>query len=827
VISGIPGDFRIACRALRATPVVTLAAVLTLALGIGAITAIFSVADALMLRPLPVRDPQRLVTVTSQTALHFGFQAGAGWSYSMWQELRDRAHAFDGAFAWTIERVDLADGGEMQPATALLASGGLFSTLGVPAMVGRTFTVSDDVRGGGPDGAVAVISYDLWQRRFNRAPGVIGARLPIDRVPFTIIGIMPPRFSGVDVGQAFDVALPFGAEPLLRGARSLLDDQRALLLTVMLRLKPAQSIAMATETLRAMQPQIVGALTHPPPFLQDPFIVVPASTGISDRTRLRQKYASPLLAIAIASGLVLLLMCLNVANMMLARAAARRHEISVRLALGATRLQVARLVLLEGVVLGGIAAVLGVMFATWASHGLVAQLPASAGSVLLDVSLDWRVIAFTAGVTAATILLFSILPALRAAGVSSGEALRDEARGSIGGRRQPLSGGLIVAQVAISLVLVVAAGLFVRTLNGLVSVPLGFNPDGVLIVTVDAGHVSVEGPARLALYERVVQEIAAVPGVARAAGSMWTPMGGRGGGLLSDARGRNADSTRVAFNFVTPGWFDTYATPKREGRDLSERDVSSAPRVAIVNEAFSRRFFPGRSSVGETIKAGPCGDAGCTVVGIVADAAYSPSLRDGAPPTIYMPLAQSAGLGPLRSTSVEISVRAAGEPMRLRQTIATRLRDIEPALTFTFRPLGADVRASFAQERLVATLAGFFGLIALILSALGVYGIVAYAVSRRRAEIGIRLALGAQPAAVTQLMMRRVLILASAGMTLGLAASLWLSRFVTPLVYGLESWDPITLVSAVVLVALVGTIAAWVPAARAARLDPARVLREN
>jgi putative ABC transport system permease protein len=202
-------------------------------------------------------------------------------------------------------------------------------------------------------------------------------------------------------------------------------------------------------------------------------------------------------------------------------------------------------------------------------------------------------------------------------------------------------------------------------------------------------------------------------------------------------------------------------------------------------------------------------------------------VRDGAPPTIYMPLAQSAGLGPLGNTSVEISVRAAGEPMRLRQTIATRLRDIEPALTFTFRPLGADVRASFAQERLVATLAGFFGLIALILSALGVYGIVAYAVSRRRAEIGIRLALGAQPAAVTQLMMRRVLILASAGMTLGLAASLWLSRFVTPLVYGLESWDPITLVSAVVLVALVGTIAAWVPAARAARLDPARVLREN
>jgi predicted permease len=824
MIRGILGDFRLASRSLCAAPVVTFAAVLTLALGLGALTAMFSLVNAVMLRPLPVNDPQRLATVTSNTALSFGFQAGAGWNYRMWDQLRQRRDVFDGAFAWTVQSVDLGSGGEIQPASALFATGDLFATLGVQPVLGRTFTSADDVRGGGPDGPVVVISYDFWQRRFNRMPGVIGTRLPVEGVPFTIIGVTPSGFFGVDVGQAFDLALPLGVEPLIRGSRALLDNERALLLTVMLRLEPRQTVPQATAALRAMQPEIIGSFAQAPPFLKEPFLVVPAARGISDRTGLRQKYDTPLLAITIVAGLVLLIVCMNVANLLLARAAARRHELGVRLALGAPRSRLARQFLVEGLTLGTIAAALGLAFAVWTSRALVTQVQASAGLVRLDVPLDWRVLGFTAAVTAVAVALFGSLPALHAARVPSGEVLRSGGRGTRHGR-VAMSAGPIVAQVATSLVLVAAAGLFVRTLDRLARVPLGFNPHDVIVITVNTAHPVSEPGARLLLYRRVVDATAAVPGVTHAAGSVWTPMGGGGGGLLTDARGRRADPNRVAFNFVSPRWFDTYATAKRAGRDISERDDAGAQRVAIVNEALSRRLFPDRSGLGETIQAGPCGRDGCTVVGVVADALYSASLRDGPPPTVYLPLAQSAGLTPPGSTSIQITVRTAGDNMQVLPAIADALRSIDRTLVFKVRSLEADVAAALTQERLVARLAAFFGFVALLLTALGLYGIVAYAVSVRRTEIGIRLALGAQPRGVVALVMRRVCLLGAAGMTLGLAASLWLSRFVAPLVYGLEPRDSASLVGALVTLAAVGTVAAWIPASRAAHVDPARVLR--
>jgi putative ABC transport system permease protein len=390
MIRGISGDFRLAIRSLCAAPVVTFGAVATLALGLGAITAMFSMVNAVMLRPLPVKDPQRLVTITSNTALKFGFQAGAGWNYRMWDQLRQRREVFDGAFAWIVQSVDLGSGGEMQPASAVFATGDLFATLGVPAVLGRTFTSADDVRGGGPDGPVVVISDDLWQRRFNRTPAVIGTRLALEGIPFTIIGVTPTRFFGVDVGQAFDLALPLGAEPLIHGSRALIDTERALLLTVMLRLAPRQSIAQATAALRAMQPEIIGA--SPPPFLKEPFLVVPAARGISDRSGLRQKYDTPLLAITIVAALVLLIVCVNVANLLLARTAARRHELSVRLALGAPRLHLARQFLVEGLTLGTVAAALGLALAVWTTRALVTQLQASAdpsGSTYRSTGASW------------------------------------------------------------------------------------------------------------------------------------------------------------------------------------------------------------------------------------------------------------------------------------------------------------------------------------------------------------------------------------------------------------------------------------------------------
>ncbi len=827
MIHGISADFRLAARALRSAPVVTFVAVLSLALGIGGLTSIFSVANSLLLRPLPVNDPGRLVTVTSSTALNLGYQAGGGWNYAMWAELHERRAVFDGAFAWTIQQVDLSDGGEMQPAAALIGSGDLFTTLGVPALLGRTFTSADDVRGGGPDGPVIVISYEIWQRRFSGAAEAIGARLPIDGVPFTVIGVMPRGFSGIDVGQPFDLALPFGAEPLLRGARTLLDNQRALLLTVMLRLKPGQSIAEATAALRALQPGIIGAMRQAPQFVKEPFIAVTASTGISDRSRLRQNYQRPLLVIAAVSALVLVVVCLNIANLLLARAAARRHELSVRVAIGATRRRLARQFLAEGLTLAATAAVLGGVFAAWASRVLVTHLRGAGGPAAIDVSLDWRVFAFTGGMATAASVLFGTLPAFYASRIGGGEALRQTGRDGHGDRWQPLSATLIVAQLAISLVLVAAAGLFVRTLDRLASAPLGFDPTGVLIIVVNAARTATPPEARPLLYQRIVEVTRAVPGVAHAGGSVWTPMSGAGGGLMMDARGRRLEGDQVAFNFITPGWFDTYATSRRAGRDISEHDMAGGQRVAIVNEALIRRLFPNQSAVGDTVKAGPCGQHGCTVVGVVADAAYSPSLRDGAPPTVYLPFAQSAGLVPPGSQTFQVAARASGEPAQVVPAIAQALREIDPGLAFSFRPLTADVAAAFTQERLVASLASVFGLLALMLSALGLYGVVAYAVSRRRAEIGIRLALGAPPARIVRLVMRRVCLLGAVGLLLGLAASLWLSRYVAPLLYGLEPSDPVTLVTAALTLSAVGALASWIPASRAARLDPARVLREG
>jgi predicted permease len=816
-------DFRLAARALRAAPAVTLAAVFTLALGIGACTAIFTVANALVLRPLPVRDPQQLVTITSGTALRHGFQSGAGWNYAMWDRLRQRADTFDGALAWTLQRLDLSEGGEMQPVEALLASGGFFHTLGVRAIAGRTFTQADDVRGGGQDGPVVVISHDLWQRRFNGATDIVGSRLSVEGTPMTIIGVAPQRFRGLDIGQLFDLAIPFGAEALIRGRRSLLDNERALLLTVMLRLKSGQTVPEATAALRTMQSQILGP--EAPEFLKEPFMLVGASTGISDRSRLRQQYERPLVTLSIVAGLVLLIVCLNIANLFLARAAARRRELSLRLAVGAPWWRVVRQLLVEALTLGILGALGGVLFAGWASRGLVALVSNQGRPILMDLPVDWHVLAFTTGLTMISVVLFGMAPAASAARVSPVEALQDHARVSGGTRTGRLSNGLVLAQIALSIVLLAAAGLFIRTLNRLAAVPLGFDPKGVVVVTVNTARSRMPPAMRPDLHQRVIAAAGAVPGVARAAGSIWTPVGTGAGGLLIDARGRRADvGPQVAFNLVSPGWLATYGTALRTGRDFDARDAANAPPVALVNETLHRRLLRDVAVDGGTIDARAC--RGCTVIGVVADAVYGRSLRDDPPPTIYMPLAQSAGRAP-PDAPIRVSVRAAADPARLIPGLTAALRAVDDSLTFTFRPLDLDISASVAQERLVATLAGFFGAIALLLSAVGLYGVTSYAVSRRRGEIGIRLALGGQPAAVVRGLLTRIALFVLAGTVTGLAAALWLSHFVAPLLYDLDPRDPLTFAASTATLVSVAAAAGWLPARRAARVDPAQVLREN
>jgi putative ABC transport system permease protein len=822
MLRGIGGDLRIAIRSLARTPAVTAAAILTLALGVGATTAMFSVANGLTFRPLPVRDPQRLVTITSDTALRNGFQAGGGWNYTMWTRLRERADAFDGAFAWALQRLDLSGGGDIQPANGLVVSAAFFDVLGVGAEIGRTFTIQDDAMDAGSDGPVAIISHDVWQRRFGGSSSVLGSRLLIEQVPVMVVGVAPAHFKGVDLGQPFDVAIPFGTEALLHGQRSLVKSDRALLLTVMLRLKPQQTIAAATVVLRAIQPDIVGK--DVPPFLRESFVIVDASRGISDRSRLRQQYLYPLAILSIVSALVLVIVCLNIANLLLARASARRPAVSVRLAVGAPRWRVARLQLVEALMLVSAGAAAGLLFAGWASRSLVSFLPAIEGAVSIDLPIDWRVFAFIAAIAGLAVLLVGLAPALYASRVPPIEALRDAGRGA-SGRRVGVSEALVVVQIALSIVLLATAGLFVGTMNSLLNVPLGFDPRGLLVVVVNI-HRSVEPSERPQLYQRALETVRDVPGVADVAASVWTPVGTGGGGLIVGASGRRPEQAKqVTFNFVTPGWFATYRTTVMRGREFGGDDLDGAPRVAVVNETLRRSLLPEGDAVGATIQAGPCSRSGCTVVGVVADAVYGQSLRDAAPPIVYVPIAQSAGLAP-PNAPFRITVRAAGDLPDLTTRLAVRLRAVDSRINFAFRPVARDLQAAVAQERLLATLGLFFGGVALLLSAVGLYGISSHAANRRRSEIGIRLALGGRGHEIVARILARLALLVGAGVLLGALGTLWLMRFLAPLLYGLGPYEPVTIVVAAVILAVVAGAAGWIPLSRAARIDPARVLRE-
>jgi len=836
-------DIRLAIRSLRSTPVVTIVAALSLALGIGANTAIFSLVDSLVLRTLPVADPSRLVVVNDAGVTSPGIQS---WTFAIWDNIRQRAHAFDGAFAFGAPRFNLAQGGEQQLVDGLYVSGQYFSTLGVPPLVGRTISEQDDVRGGGKDGPVAVISYAFWQRRFGGAANAVGQSILVERVPFTIVGIMPPEFFGSEIGRAFDVAIPLGTEPLIRGKESNLDRRSSWWLTVMLRLKPGQSFDAGTAALRGVQAQIRESAMPQDwlprlqaGFLKEPFSLVPGASGTSV---LRNRYQRPLLTILVVVALVLLVACANIANLLLARATARRHELSVRLALGASRWRLARQLLVESLVLSTIGALLGLLFASWGSRALVAQLSTQVNRVVLELPLDWRVMGFTMAVSMATALLFGTAPAFRAARVAPIDALKEHGRTAGADSRVSISSGLVIAQVALSLVLIVAAGLFVRTFAGLANVRLGFDSDRILVVGVNALRSRVEPADRASLFQRLADEVAALPGVLHAAGSVVTPVSNSTWGNNVNVPGAPDMPERdhnSLVNIITPGWFATYGTRILAGRDIDARDSATAPRVALVNEAFVRRFFPGRTAVGGTIEfsRGTSQQApSMLIIGVVEDAVYR-NLREPVGPTLYQPMAQyDPSRFPLPSFS--ISVRSAfakasadkaagGSSAQLSRSVAEALTRVDRDLSFSFRPLADQVKASLIQERMVAMLSGFFGGLALLLAALGLYGVTSYAVSRRRAEIGIRMALGAAPSGVVRLVLTRVTALVAIGVAVGAGVSVWASRFVATLLFGLEPRDPATLVSAAVVLAAIGAIAGWLPAYRASRIDPAEVLRES
>jgi predicted permease len=620
---------------------------------------------------------------------------------------------------------------------------------------------------------------------------------------------------------------------VLREDRSL-DQRDWWWLSIMMRLRNGQSAGQATAALRALQPQIRNATlpldwpaTDRQAYLKARLTLMPAATGNS---ALRTRYQRPLLTLQIVVALVLLIACANIANLLLARATSRRHEWSVRLALGASRWRLVRLLMTESFVLSLVGAGLGFLVARWGSQLLVQQLSTQTNSVFLDLSIDWRVLAFTSGVTGLTALLFGTVPAFRAAGVAPMEAIKDQGRGA-GGETGHMSvaNTLVVAQVALSLLLVVAAGLFMRTFEKLARLDLGFDPTRVLVVTMSAERAAIEPAQRLVVFERARQAVQVLPGVERAALSFVTPVSGHNWGNRLEVSGEIAltETERSARrNQVSPEFFETYGQRLVAGRNFTDGDRDGAPPVAIVNGAFARTFLNGASPIGHTVRRFPArrDEPRLEIVGVAGDAVYR-GLREPIPPTVYSPMMQASGLP---SSEYNLNVRAAARSLPLlTRSIAGAIGGVNKDLALTFRPLSDQVSAALTQERIVAMLSGFFGGLALLLAGLGLYGVTSYAVSRRRGEIGIRMALGAAPASVIRLVLGRVSALVGIGILVGAGLSLWGAQFVSALLYGLEPRDPATLVAAAVVLAAVGAVAGWLPARRASCIDPAEVLRDS
>ena len=812
-------DLQLAVRSLRATPIVSGVAILSLALGIGASTAVFSVTNSLLLQKLPVRDPNALVLVTDATVP--GVRA---YALGVWESFRRFVDVFDGTLAWSSTDFSLVPRGEAQIVSGAWVSGSYFETLGVSPLLGRMLAETDDRPNGGIDGPVAVISYAFWQRQYGAAPDVIGHSLMLNGVSFTVVGVTPQRFSGLDVGRRADVIVPFGAATLMPGRDNLQ-------VTIMARRRADETVEAATVALRRLQPQIREASLPQGPqwrqqdldaYLRDGFLLLPGATGTS---RLRLRYERPLGLLMAVVGLVLLITSANITNLLLARATDRRREHQVRAALGASRWRLIRGLLAESLVITSVGAALGLTLASSGSSLVVRQISTRLNPIYLDVSIDSTVALFAIAVTGLVTLLAGIVPAVRSTQLVHSTLLRTTGPNE-GGRFFGPSAALIVLQVALSVVLVVGAGLFLRTFWSLMTVPLGFEPERVLMAGVNAADARVPPSQRLLMFQRVRDAVRSVPGVADAAFSFLTPVSVPI--LLRPIEGKSiSERERMSsVNLVSPGWFRTLGTPIVAGREFVDADRAGATPVVVVNEAFVRKFLNSSNPLGQVVRMGIVGpNAGSAeVVGVAEDAVYS-SLREPAPPTVYFPLAQLQSVPP---ASLTLNVRSeTAAPLYMARSITAAIGTVDRDAALTFRPLTEQINASLAQERILALLSGFFGGFAVLLAGLGLFGITAYSVSRRRREIGIRMALGADPGSVIRLVLGRVCLVIAAGVVIGAAASMWTTQLTASLLFGLQPRDPVTLALAIATLSGTGLLAALPPAWDASQVDPSVALRSD
>jgi len=819
-LESLAQDVRFALRMLRKSPGFAAVAILTLALGIGANTAIFSLVDAVLLRTLPVQHPEQLRIL----ARNYNGEPNPSMTNPLWESIRANQSIFSGTLAWGTRRFDLTNGGEAHFAQGLYASGSFFETLGVQPALGRLFQPSDDCRG---CASTVVLSYSFWQSHFGGDPGVLGRDLPLDSHPFQIIGVAPPGFSGVDTGESFDVAIPISAEAIINSGMSCLDHRSCWWLTVMGRLRPGVTPQQASASLAVMSPVVLGA-TVPERWTADmqanyrkrTFMLVPAAKGSAG---LRRQYETPLQVLMGIVALVLLIACANIAGLMLARAAGRRKEIALRLALGASRRRVIRQLLTECVLLSLAGAALGMLFARWGTDLMVSRISSARSQVFLDLAPDARVLAFTAAVSILTGILFGMLPALRATRVSLTSAMKGSFEENRSARFTFRAGRAVVAfQVALSLALLVGAGLFLRSFVKLTMLPSGFDRSNVLLVNVDTQNAHFDAKQEDAAREEILKSVRALPGVESAGNSLTTPIGNAQWDNVIFLQGKTAPQPDdVYLNSVSPGFFDTLHMHFLNGRDFTEQDAGASSLVSVVNQTFAQRFFPGQSPIGQYFHLeGDPGKPGrpIQIVGLVADAKYS-SLQEEFSPTAFFPASQAQLKG---STYL---IRTQSNPLALERPVEAAIVAVNNRIGLRFTTLEHQVEESISRERLLATLSGFFGALALLLAMIGLYGVLSYIVSQRRQEIGIRMALGAAASSIVRLVLGEVAMLLAIGIAAGLAVAAFAGRVVEKLLFGLHARDAWTMALSAAALIAVSLLAAWLPARRASRVDPASALR--
>jgi putative ABC transport system permease protein len=823
-------DVRYALRGFRRNPGFALVAILSLALGIGANTALFEVVNAVRLRTLPVADPSSLVEVhiVDREGARGNFQT---WFPSVtqpiWREVALRREPFSGLFAWGRDEFSLSNGGEARTAQGLIVSGEFFGTLGVTPAAGRVLSIDDDQPGCAPR---AVLGHGMWQRAYNGDLSAVGRTITLNGRPVEIVGVAAAGFHGLEVGRVFDVAVPLCAEPAFStDGKGRANAGTTWWLSVFGRLRPGWTPERASAQLAAASPTLFRAslpagypAVSVDTYLKFTLTARPGGAGLSP---LRDAYGTPLWLLLAIAGIVLVVACANLANLLLARASAREREMAVRLGLGASRARVVRQLLTESLVLVAIGTTLALLLAGWMGQALVAALETTESRITLPLGVDWRVLGFASGLAAATCLLFGLAPALRGTRIAAADVMRASARGASASRdSMALRRTLVVLQVALSVALLFGSLLFARTLHNAASVDPGFEPDGLLTGQVDFRLVGVPEEARTRYGAEVVDTIRAVPGVRSAAVTAIIPVSGDSSGNQVWPDGAPDRRFGMSNNTVGPEYFATMGIPLLAGRDFDGRDVPESTPVAVVDDLFAAKFGGAEAALGRrfTREATPSGpEKTFAIVGVVRRSTYA-SLKADPRPVVYY--ATTQGLGSQRPRVV-IRTRHADASVAPAITAALTKRDARIQVRYAVMP--TLIRDTLVQDRLLASLSGGFGVVAALLTMVGLYGLVAYAVTRRTPEIGIRMALGATRGDIARLLVGETGVLLTVGAACGIGLAVAGGRFAAALLFRVQPHDPVSLAGAVVLLALIAACASYFPARRATRIEPVIALRAD